>query len=92
MKYVAVVLLNPTASSDGHENSKHIDVCSMHCVSVVAGCVDSFMGLSEVPSEKMPDLKPAPRSFSHIAEDLRRLFFFFFLQDPMCHFTLSRTR
>lgn len=23
---------------DGHENSKPIDVCSMHCVSIVAEC------------------------------------------------------
>lgn len=42
LKYVAVVALNLTASSDNHENSKHFDVCSMHCVSIVAGCADSL--------------------------------------------------
>lgn len=64
-KYVAVVSLNLTASGDSHENSSHTDVCSMHCVSVVAGFGGQFMGLSEVPLEKKPDLKPAP---GHLAE------------------------
>ena len=50
------------------DNSKHIDVCSMHCVSIVAGRCGQFMGLSEVPSEKKPDLKPAP---DHLARRLR---------------------
>lgn len=40
--YVAVVLPNLSASSDGHVDSKHFDVCSMHCVSIVAGCVNSL--------------------------------------------------
>ena len=60
LKYVAVVLLNPTAGSDGHEKLK-THRCLLYALCFYSSWVcGQFVGLSEVPSEKKPELKPAP--------------------------------
>lgn len=60
LQYVAVVLLNPTANSDGHEHSKTLR-CVLYALCFYSSRVcGQFMGLSEVPSEKKPGLKSAP--------------------------------
>lgn len=61
LKYVAVVLLNLAASSDGHEKNSKTHRCLLYALCFYSSWVcGQFMGLSEVPSEQKPDLKPAP--------------------------------